>query len=112
MRRAAVTAIVGGHRALFAFATALLGVGGSLVATDARSVANWCLFIGAAFLMYVGDRLSELEREALVLAKGSPSRPLPEIRLDVFLERRPELQLIVTGLGTSLVVAWAVLTLV
>lgn len=99
---------MGLHRALFTGATALLGVGGSLLATDARLAANWCLVVGAALLMYVEDRAADIDLDARTLARSS-SKPLGEIRLDVFLGRHPRSQTAQFLVAVAILAAWAIL---
>ncbi len=103
-----VSAVLGSHRMGFTIGTALLGVGGSLVATDARSVANWCLFVGAGMLMYIEDRFADGDRDAHTLAKAS-SKPLSAIRLDVFRDRRPVVQTMILAVAITLMMGWGAL---
>lgn len=108
MKRRCVRALVGLHRALFTGGTALLGVGGSLVATHARVVANWALLLGAAVLMYFADRCADIDRDARVLARSS-NKPLADARWDMWKAGHPRIGLLALGVG--LLCAWGGLTL-
>ncbi len=81
-KRALVALIVGGHRALFTMATALLGVAGSLVADDPCVAANWFLLGGASLLMYVEDECGEIKFASKALESDKP-HPL-DAQIDVF----------------------------
>lgn len=79
-----------------------------MVAADARSGANWCLLLGGAVLMFVADRLADTDRDARTLAKGS-TKPLAEIRFDVFVGRRPRRQILLLSLALAGLVTWGLL---
>jgi hypothetical protein len=80
--------VVPAHRVIFVVATALLGVAGSFVASDPRSISSWIFFVGSALGMYAGDVCNEIETDARTLA--SPGEPAgSDARLDALESRRP-----------------------
>jgi hypothetical protein len=62
------------HRLLFVIGTIVLGIAGSLVATDVRSAGNWTMLVGAAAVMYGADVFADVERVAQRLAASSGHR--------------------------------------
>ena len=100
-----VSALLSSHRVGFTVGAALLGVGGSVVATDPRSVATWCLFLGSALLMFVEDGFADHERDARTLARGS-NKPLSTIRYDVFRDHHAARQSVLLCLAVALMLGW------
>jgi hypothetical protein len=82
--------LVAANRAIFTAATAVLGVGCSLLAVDVAAVRNWTLVLGALALMYVGDSCADVERDARRLARNS-EKDVSAARAHVFDEHRPRL---------------------
>jgi hypothetical protein len=103
--------LVASHRYLLVLATTGIGITGSRVASDPRSIPDWLLLGSAALAMYVTEVCREAEHTATKLPAYTAAQRR-QARVDAFWARGSRtamaLALLVVVLAISaIVIAWA-----